>query len=73
MRTIVDLPTDQIEQLDTIREREHASRAKLIRQAIVEFLERRSEELAKGAFGIWRDHPVDAVKWQNSLRDEWQR
>jgi metal-responsive CopG/Arc/MetJ family transcriptional regulator len=42
MRTLVDIPDDQIAQLDALAERERKSRAAEIREAIRQYLEGKS-------------------------------
>ncbi|MFO8009002.1 MAG: ribbon-helix-helix protein, CopG family [Candidatus Brocadiia bacterium] len=71
MRTIVDLPDDQIELLKQLSERTRLSRAELMRRAVGEYLQRRKPGPDERAFGIWRDAPRDGLDYQRGLRDEW--
>lgn len=71
MRTIVDLPDDQVELLKQLSKQSHLSRAELVRRAIAEYLQRRPPGQGEVAFGIWRDAPRDGIDYQRSLREEW--
>jgi len=73
MRTIVDIPKQQIEALKTLSEQEGLSRAELMRRAVAEYLSRHQGEAGEAAFGLWRDHPRDGVSYQDELREEWDK
>jgi metal-responsive CopG/Arc/MetJ family transcriptional regulator len=81
MRTLVDIPDKQLEQLNAISETRKVSRAELVRQAIDAFLEQ-NRPARESAFGIWRDCkvvlpgrsealPEDGLAYQQHLRGEW--
>lgn len=73
MRTIIDLPQEQIDALDRLRGNER-SRAAVIREAVALYLERRTSNLADlPAFGIWSDRQIDSLAYEEALRSEWQR
>jgi Arc/MetJ-type ribon-helix-helix transcriptional regulator len=83
VRTIIDLPEEQIEQLRRLCQRKGISRAEAVRRGVELLLD--SEEqtdrdrLAErrraldAAFGMWKDRGVDAVEYQRKLRAEWDR
>ena len=73
MRTIIELPEDQLANLDAHCRRENVSRAEAIRRAIATMLANRSKADAAGAFGLWRDMGADAQAELERLRDEWAR
>lgn len=79
MRTIIDLPDDQVRGLADYCVKEKVSRAKAIRRAVATLLEeqeRREKDhkaALKAAFGIWKDRGIDAVEYQRKLRAEWDR
>lgn len=73
MRTIIDLPEDQLRALDGVCRQERISRAEAIRRAVAEHLRRYHASDAKRAFGIWRGRQVDGLKYQETLRREWGR
>lgn len=73
MRTVIDVPDELIESLDRISALEQVSRAALIRDAITEYLKVKSIPAAEESFGLWKDRKTDGVRYQRSLRDEWER
>jgi metal-responsive CopG/Arc/MetJ family transcriptional regulator len=70
MRTWVDIPDRQIEQLTQICETKKISRAELIRQAITSCIEK-NKPAADEAFGIWKDEQIDGLDYQKKRRSEW--
>jgi metal-responsive CopG/Arc/MetJ family transcriptional regulator len=72
MRTVIEVPDQLIESLDRVSGTERCSRAALIREAIAEFLRRKSGPTAEAAFGLWKQRKIDGVRYQNELRDEWE-
>ena len=73
MRTIVELPEEQIEKLARISRRTRASRARLIREAVEEYLQRHCPENDDEAFGLWKQSPTDGIDHQDRLRNEWEK
>lgn len=72
MRTIIELPDDQIEALDGICRRDGISRAEAVRQAVTLLMRERSASRSGLAFGIWRGKDaVDGLAYQEKLRREW--
>lgn len=71
MRTLVDLPRQDVEALDRIALRHEASRAKIIRQAVREYLARTDPSKDDAAFGLWSDRAEDGLAYQRRLRSEW--
>lgn len=73
MRTIVDIPDEDIERLDVLAGASRRSRAAEIREAVEEYIARRSgiEWIRRGA-GYWkgRDDIGDAVEYQRDLRED---
>lgn len=72
MRTVIDVPDKLIHSLDRVSGNEQRSRAALIREAISEFLRKKSVAPAEAAFGIWKKRTTDGVRYQRDLRDEWE-
>jgi hypothetical protein len=79
MRTIVDLPEDQIKALDSIGKREDLSRTELVRRAVAAYLDG-AQETAKSNldryFGMFKDDQtvfdgLDGLAWQKKMRAEW--
>ena len=71
MRTLVDIPEPDVRALDEIGERRGASRAKIIRQALREFLSRNARPPGDEAFGLWRGRGIDGLEYQEKARSEW--
>jgi hypothetical protein len=72
MRTLVDLPEGELEQLNVLSKSRRVSRAELIRQAVAGYLEQNKAGL-EDSFGLWKKKAVDGVKYQERLRGEWER
>ena len=73
MRTIVDIPNAQIQVLDKLSKKKNVSRAEIIRQALAKYIESaiKAKKNYKSVFGIWKKKDIDALSYQNKLRDEW--
>ena len=71
MRTIVDLPKEQLKLLSVICESRKISRAEVIRKAISAYLRKEIDNSDTDVFGLWKNRSVDSVKYQNRCRDEW--
>lgn len=77
MRTIIDLPEDQIRELADYCARENVSRAEAIRRAVSHYLasreaERREQAFREG-FGVWKDKGIDTDTFLREIRAEWDR
>jgi metal-responsive CopG/Arc/MetJ family transcriptional regulator len=72
MRTLVDIPEDELEELNLLSRSRKVSRAELIRQAVAGFLAENRAGL-EDSFGIWSKRGVDGVEYQEKLRGEWER
>lgn len=70
MRTLVDIPDGQIEELIRISKAEKVSRAEIIRQAVAVFIEMKKPDAAE-AFGLWKKYGVDGLAYQEQVRSEW--
>jgi hypothetical protein len=73
MRTLVDIPDDQIAELAKLAEQEKVSRAALVRRAISDLLASRRKpegDAFAAAFGI-RPDMEDGLAYQERLRSEW--
>ncbi len=73
MRTIIELPEDQLRALDAWREARGISRAEAVRRAVSNLLadEVHVRAAVESAFGLWRDRGVDGLDEQERLRREW--
>lgn len=72
MRTIVELPEQQIEGLAKLEQRNRRSRASLIREAVSEYLSRHEADIDDEAFGLWRQRGVGGLEYQQKVRSEWE-
>lgn len=73
MRTIVDLPEEQVQALAELCDREQISRAEAVRRALATMLETQKLKGREDAFGGWQGRKVDSRKLVNDLREEWSR
>lgn len=70
MRTLVDIPDRQIDDLTLICETKKMSRAEAIRQAIASYIEK-NKSVTGEAFGLWKKNKVDGLAYQKKVRSEW--
>lgn len=70
MRTIIDLPDQQLAALGAFCERERISRAEAIRRAVEAWLASRQPAERASAFGAW-EREEDSRKYVDDLRSEW--
>lgn len=81
MRTLIDVPDQQLKELGAICASRKLSRAEVVRQAVAAFIaqNRPSHETA---FGLWKNQtvylpgeteplPEDGLAYQEKLRSEW--
>ena len=74
MRTIVELPEEQIKQLTAVCRRDRISRAEAIRRAVAKMLddEKPSDKGISDAFGMWNGRGGEMRKLVSQLRGEWR-
>lgn len=70
MRTLVDIPDRQIDDLTRLCTSKRVSRAEIIRQAIALYIEL-NKPAAADAFGIWKNRSVEGLACQEKMRSEW--
>jgi predicted transcriptional regulator len=71
MRTLIDLPDPQIQALAALCERVKQPRTALIREAVAEYLERRTAKPSAAAYGLWGAEAIDGLAYQEKVRTEW--
>ncbi len=71
MRTIIDLPSAQLDALDAWCRRDGISRAEAIRRAVAATVGQQAAGGREAAFGLWRDRTIDGLAWQQQMRAEW--
>jgi metal-responsive CopG/Arc/MetJ family transcriptional regulator len=72
MRTLVDIPERELDELTALSSLRNTSRAELIRQAVADFLVQNKAGL-EDSFGLWKRRGEDGVAYQRRLRGEWKR
>jgi len=73
MRTIIELPADQLAALDAWRAARGVSRAEAVRRAVAMLLDDDDARLAAidAACGLWKGRVRDGLEEQERLRAEW--
>lgn len=74
MRTLVDIPDDDIEKLDAVASKKKRSRAAVIRDAIKLYLVETGDDRGwiERGYGLWanRDDIPDGVEYQRAMRED---
>jgi len=70
MRTLVDIPEQQIKLLTSIAASKSISRAEVIRRAIAAYVEKNGVNTEE-AFGVLKNATQDGVAYQDQIRSEW--
>ena len=73
MKTLVDIPDEDIEKLDALASKHKRSRAAAIREAIKLYLvQHNSNDWIERGYGYWadRDDIGDAVEYQRAIRED---
>lgn len=71
MRTIIELPEEQLEALAHLSAQEKVSRAEIIRRAVGNYLGQRPVGKGRSAFGLWKKKKINSLKYESRLRAEW--
>lgn len=71
-RIVIDLPDEDLRQLDNLKAIRHVARAEIIRQALAGYLENNRADGSSNAFGLWGNKKVDGVVYENQIREEWE-
>jgi len=71
MRTIVDLPDEQLGALARLCEEQKISRAEAVRRAVDQLIRETATKRKDVGFGIWRNKRIDSRKYVEKLRTEW--
>ena len=74
MRTLVDIPDEDIKKLDALASKSKRSRAAAIREAVKLYLVQNSDnkDWIERGYGYWadRDDIGDAVEYQRAMRED---
>ncbi|HEX8232676.1 MAG TPA: CopG family transcriptional regulator [Caulobacteraceae bacterium] len=71
MRTLVDIPADQMAALTELSRQEKVSRAAIIREAVTKLIQDRRRDVLEETFGAFKGMCEDSVEFQRRLRDDW--
>lgn len=71
MRTIIELPEEQVEGLTRLCAKENISRAEAIRRAVDALLRDQPTKTREAAFGAWKAQRRDSCEIVDELRGEW--
>lgn len=72
MRTVIDIPDDQVARLDRLAAEAGKSRAALVREALKELIARREPDLDLNEYaGLWTSSKEDGLAYQERMRAEW--
>jgi metal-responsive CopG/Arc/MetJ family transcriptional regulator len=71
MRLTVDIPEKLLKSLDELCSFEDRDHTSVIREALSEYLKKRSRSSLEAAFGLWRGRKMDSLKYEDNLRSEW--
>jgi metal-responsive CopG/Arc/MetJ family transcriptional regulator len=74
MRTIVELPGEQLRGLSALCRREKISRAEAVRRAVDKLLDEQKpvDDGLAAAFGMWKGRHTNSRRYVEQLREEWK-
>ena len=70
MRTLIEIPDNDIAALTLRAKAEGISRAALVRRAVRRLLDEDPSKAVGEAFGLWSDG-MDGLDYQRAIRSEW--
>ena len=71
MRTLVDIPEDDLKQLTRLSKARKVSRAHIVRCAVSAYLDAQPKDSLDDFFGLWADRKIDGLAYQLKMRAEW--
>jgi metal-responsive CopG/Arc/MetJ family transcriptional regulator len=71
MRTIVDLPEEQLGALARLCGEQKISRAEAVRRAVDRLIRESTIDRKGVGFGIWKHKHIESRKYVEKLRNEW--
>ena len=71
MRTLVDIPDEDLKLIAKVVKKRSISRAEFVRHAIDSALAPYRKKIEHGAFGLWAGRDEDGLDYQERLRSEW--
>jgi metal-responsive CopG/Arc/MetJ family transcriptional regulator len=73
MRTIIDLPEEQVRGLELWCRRDRISRTEAVRRAIRAALSTQNSSPRADAFGAWAGKKINSRDYVESVRAEWDK
>lgn len=71
MRTLVDIPAEDLKLISMVVKKLSISRAEFVRQAISSYLAPHRRKMNHEAFGAWMGSGEDGLAYQKRMRAEW--
>jgi metal-responsive CopG/Arc/MetJ family transcriptional regulator len=71
MRTLIDIPEEDLMLLNQVVKKLTISRAEFVRQAVAASLAPHRRKMNHAAFGAWSNFPEDGLAYQERMRAEW--
>ena len=72
MRTIIDIPDEQVIALANLCREQKISRAEALRRALTRLLAEQKVTSREDAFGAWKNKKIDSRQFVETLRAEWE-
>jgi metal-responsive CopG/Arc/MetJ family transcriptional regulator len=69
-RTIIDLPDDQLREIDRVCRVLKLSRAEAVRRGVAAFLQQ-NQTVEQNGYGLWRDARTQAKGLAERIRSKW--
>jgi metal-responsive CopG/Arc/MetJ family transcriptional regulator len=69
-RTIVDIPNEQLHEVDRLCKALGLSRAEAVRQGLQSFVEN-NQDVQEEGFGLWRGAKVSRAELLKAIRSHW--
>ena len=69
-RTIIDIPAEQLLEVDRTCRALNISRAEGVRRALLEFV-REHQDIQQEGFGLWQDARMSGAELMEELRRQW--
>ncbi|MGA2350335.1 MAG: CopG family transcriptional regulator [Terracidiphilus sp.] len=71
MRTLIDIPEEDLKLLTQVAKKLSISRAEFVRQVVANSLAPHRKKMNHAAFGAWSEFSEDGVAYQERMRAEW--
>jgi metal-responsive CopG/Arc/MetJ family transcriptional regulator len=71
MRTLIDIPEEDLKLLTQVAKKLSISRSEFVRQVVARSLAPHRQKMNHAAFGAWSEFSEDGVAYQERMRAEW--